>query len=174
MAPQTPFLTLLLLEIAVFILVAGLGGFWLALGLILALSLAGVFVLRSLGMTVLRRAQLQLEQGQITPAEIVTGLWLAAAGLLMLVPGFITSLLGLALFIPLLRRGLGIWVVNRYRAHLVRPAFNQQSLQATEPIPGASHHATPSMLEPGPVIDVEFEDIPAAPSSNIQGQRYPG
>lgn len=167
MAPLTPFLVVPAVEIAVFVLVAATIGFWPALLLALAISMIGALVLRALGVATLRRAQLQLEQGQFTADEIVSGLWLAAAGVLMLLPGFVSGLLGLTLFLPTARRALGRWLVGRYRAHAVGGGFSGAARGPIPTSPPIAHeHRAPSpppVPEPGPVIDVEFEDIPPEP-----------
>jgi len=167
MAPLTAFLAYPAMEIAVFVLVAGVMGFWPALLLLLAISGVGALVLRALGVATLRRARLQLEQGQFTPDEIVSGLWLAAAGVLLLLPGFISGLIGLTLFLPPARRAVGHWLVGRYRAHAAGAVFSQARRGPIPTNPPIDHGrpapVPPAVPEPGPVIDVEFEDLPPEP-----------
>lgn len=166
MSPVTPFLAVPAAEIAAFALVAVAVGFWPALLAVLILSAAGALLLRRLGVAALRRGQLQLEQGQFTADEIVQGLWMAAAGVLLVLPGFVSGLAGLALFVPPLRRTLGRWLVGRYRVHAVGDVFARRPrdpIQTNPPIDRERTSEPPTVLHPGPVIDVEFEDIPPGP-----------
>ncbi len=101
------FLALLLLpaaELVVFILVAQTIGWLWALALCLATSFAGAILLRAGGANLRRfRAVLSDDGARIVQLE-GPGLGLLLAGILLLLPGFITDLLGLLLLVPALRR----------------------------------------------------------------------
>ena len=107
-------LLLPLAEIAAFVLVASVTGLGIALALLILVSLAGVIVLRSLGrgaVTQLRAAgRVEMSAVNLNGEGIATGL----GGILMVIPGFITGLLGLAVIVPQTRRwllaGLGRWL----------------------------------------------------------------
>jgi UPF0716 protein FxsA len=95
-------------EFLVFLLVAWAIGFWTALGLMLLTSLAGVFVLRRInrgGFTAFRRVLRDREVAATTMQG--GGLLVAFAGILLVLPGFITDLLGAGLLVPPLRRRFG-------------------------------------------------------------------
>ena len=100
-----PLLALPLMELVAFIVVAALIGFGWALGLILAGSVAGFLILRHAGGNHVERVRVALGNGNFTAlhAESSTGPILLA-GILLLIPGFITDLLALLLLVPPLRR----------------------------------------------------------------------
>ena len=104
-------LALPLAELAVFIAVAASIGFAWALLLVLATSLAGALVLRHAGGNHIARIRVAMNQGlgegsfTALQADGSGGLILLA-GILLLIPGFITDVVGLLLLIAtLLRRG---------------------------------------------------------------------
>ncbi len=97
-------------ELAAFIAVAATIGFSWALLLVLATSLAGGMVLRHAGGNHIARMRMALGGGKISALQAdSTGSLVLLAGILLLVPGFITDTVGLALLlVPLgaaLRRG---------------------------------------------------------------------
>jgi UPF0716 protein FxsA len=98
-------LALPLAELAAFIAVAATIGFALALGLVLASSFAGVLVLRHAGGNHIARIRGAMGEGSFTALQAdSTGGFVLLAGILLLVPGFITSVVGLmTLFVPLWR-----------------------------------------------------------------------
>jgi UPF0716 protein FxsA len=100
-------LALPLAELAVFIAVAATIGFPLALGLVLAGSFAGALVLRHAGGNHIARVRVALDQGSFTSVESdARGAVILLAGILLLIPGFITDVLGLLLLIAPLRRAV--------------------------------------------------------------------
>ena len=93
-------LVLPLMELAAFIAVSAFIGFGWALGLVLAGSLAGLLILRHV-----ERLRVALDHGNFTVLRAdSSGGPTLLAGILPLVPGFITDLLALLLLLPSLRR----------------------------------------------------------------------
>ncbi len=158
MALRTPILLIVVAELVVFGFLCDTIGFWQTLLLLIAASVAGAALLRAQGVTTLTRIQMMMEQGQSPVLEIVEALWLAAAGVLLLVPGFLTTLAALALLVPLTRRLVGVWLIGRYRAYAGGPIYVHAEFQSTEP-PAPSPPAA-AIAERTTVIDVEFEDLP--------------
>jgi UPF0716 protein FxsA len=98
-------------ELVVFIVVAASIGFGLALLLVIAGSLAGGLLLRHAGGNHIARVRVAmnegLNQGSFTALQAdSTGAATLFAGILLLIPGFITDALGLLLLISPLRRAL--------------------------------------------------------------------
>jgi UPF0716 protein FxsA len=100
-------LALPLAELAAFIAVAATIGFAWAMALILAGSLLGALVLRHAGGNHIARVRVALGDGGATALQADSdGFLILLAGILLLIPGFITDVLGLALLIGPLRRAL--------------------------------------------------------------------
>jgi UPF0716 protein FxsA len=85
------------LELAAFIAVAVAVGFGWALGLILASSLAGALILRHAGGNHIARVRVAMGQGSFAALQADgSGGLILLAGILLLIPGFITDVVGLS------------------------------------------------------------------------------
>ncbi len=101
-------LALPVMELAAFIAVAAQIGFIPALALIVAGSLVGSLVLRHAGGNHIARVRVALGEGRLTALQADSGGSLVLlAGILLLIPGFITDALGLILLVPQLRQLIG-------------------------------------------------------------------
>jgi len=100
-----PFLLLAipLAEIAVFVVVGQQIGLLPTLGLVIATAMAGSLLLRVQGFALLSRMQRELAEGRMPARDLVHGVMILLAGILLLMPGFVTDTLGLLLFIPAMR-----------------------------------------------------------------------
>jgi UPF0716 protein FxsA len=98
-------LALPIAELAVFIAVAAAIGFGWALTLVLATSLTGGLILRHAGGNHIARVRKAMNQGSFTAVQAdATGAATLFAGILLLIPGFITDVLAVLLLIVPLRR----------------------------------------------------------------------
>lgn len=101
-------LALPFLELAAFIAVAQAIGLLRALALLLATSLAGALVLRHAGGNHIARVRLAMNEGGITGLQADgVGALTILGGILLLIPGFITDVVGLLLLLAPLRRARG-------------------------------------------------------------------
>ncbi len=97
------FLLLPLAEIATFVLVGREVGVGMTLLLVLAGMIAGVVLLRLQGLGTLRRLQQTTAKGGDPGRELVHGVMIVIAGILLIVPGFLSDIVGLLLFLPPVR-----------------------------------------------------------------------
>lgn len=97
------FLLLPVLELFVFVQVAGSAGFGTALLAGTALTFVGVWLVKQQGLGVWRRANAKVARGEEPTDEIVNGTLLLVAGVLLLVPGFVSGAAGLLLLLPPVR-----------------------------------------------------------------------
>jgi UPF0716 protein FxsA len=105
--------SLVLAEIAAFILVGELIGVPATLGLVLLGMLAGAVLLRRTGIATLARVRTDVAARQIPARSLVEGAVLALAALLLIIPGFVSDFVGIALFIPAVREGAWRWLRRR-------------------------------------------------------------
>ena len=108
------FLLLPLLEIAAFILVGDWLGLLPTLALVILAGMAGAWLLRLQGFLMLRRMRESVALGEPPVFEVFNGFCLAAAAILLILPGFISDLAAFALLLPPLRR----WLFQRFLTHL--------------------------------------------------------
>jgi UPF0716 protein FxsA len=89
-----------LVELAVFVQVAQSIGLLETIALLVAVSFVGVVIVRHQGLGVWRRVREQLQQGNLPAAELVNGLLILIAGVLLILPGFVSDVIGLLLLLP--------------------------------------------------------------------------
>ena len=100
-------LALPLMELAVFIAVAAMIGFGWAVLLVFAGSFAGVMVLRHASGGHIARVRVAVGEGRFTSLQADSeGMHTLLAGILLLIPGFITDVAGLLLLVGPLRRAV--------------------------------------------------------------------
>lgn len=78
-------------------------GVWETIALLIVLSVVGVWLVKRAGVGVWRRLNEQLRLGKVPTAEIIDGVLLLLAGFLLVLPGFLGDVVGLALLIPPVR-----------------------------------------------------------------------
>ncbi|WLR92486.1 FxsA family protein [Shinella zoogloeoides] len=96
-------LLLPLAEIACFILVGRRIGLLPTLSLVVLSAIAGIVLMRIQGFGVLARLRQSGETGRAPGKELLDAAMILIAGILLLIPGFLTDILGLALFLPPVR-----------------------------------------------------------------------
>ena len=95
-----------LVEMYLLIEVGGQIGAWSPIFLVVFTAVVGVSLLRWQGFRTLTRGLRRLQQGQLPATEMVEGLLLAAAGALLLTPGFVTDAVGFGLLMPWARNNI--------------------------------------------------------------------
>ncbi len=96
-------LALPLLEIAGFVIVGREVGALATVGLVLASSIAGLLLLRYQGFGVMARVRAEMAGGGDPSRQLAHGAMIVVAAILLIIPGFITDIIGLLLFLPPVR-----------------------------------------------------------------------
>ena len=97
---MTAFLVVPVVEIYLIVEVAQSTGILNTVALLILISVVGAWMVRREGLGILRRAQGELTAGRVPGRQMVDGLLVLVAGVLMLTPGFATDALGLILLFP--------------------------------------------------------------------------
>jgi UPF0716 protein FxsA len=110
-----PLLLLLLpaIEIAVFIYVGQAIGVGKVLALVFLSAILGALLVRHQGLSALRTINRDIRQGQPPAQGLVDGVMIVIGGILLIIPGFVSDVVGLLLMVPPVRRGL--WSLIRSR-----------------------------------------------------------
>jgi UPF0716 protein FxsA len=103
-----------LVELYVLVSVAGVIGLLPALAMLLAVSFLGVWLVKREGVGVLGRMQDTLARGEMPATEMVDGGLLVVAGVMCLVPGFVTDAMGLLLILPPIRAFVRNRLIHRW------------------------------------------------------------
>ena len=118
-------------------------------------ALTGLGLLRRQGLSTLARLRAALARDELPATELFHGACVLLAGALLLMPGFLSDVAGLLLFIPALRAALG----RRLRRHV--------SMHGRTWIAGRPAHRSA-----GKVIEAEYEELspdPSAPDERPRG-----
>ena len=99
-----------LLELYLLIQVGSEIGALATIGLSILTAVLGTLLVRVQGFSVLLRVRGMLDRGEVPALEVLDGAVLLIAGIMLLLPGFITDALGFLLLIPPLRR----WLILRF------------------------------------------------------------
>ena len=92
-----------LIEIYLMIKVGGVIGALNTIFLIFFTAITGVYFAKIAGLNTLRSGLNQLVKNEIPIYEIISGAALAFAALLLIIPGFLTDIIGFLLIIPITR-----------------------------------------------------------------------
>ena len=93
-----------LIEIYLMIKVGGVIGAFNTIFLIFFTAITGIYFAKLEGLNAIRSGFTQLVKHEIPMYEIISGAALAFAALLLIIPGFLTDLVGFLLIIPVTRK----------------------------------------------------------------------
>ncbi|MGL1957282.1 MAG: FxsA family protein [Colwellia sp.] len=123
------FIIIPIIEITVLMQVGELLGVWPTIAIVIVSAWLGAKYVRQQGLATLQSVQTKMAQGEMPSEEIVTGLMLLVAGVLLVTPGFVTDIFGLSLLVPSVRHALAKTAqqhikVNQFSANA---GFQQQN-----------------------------------------------
>ena len=86
------FIVMPIAEISLLLQVGDLIGGWNTVGLIVVTAFVGAYLVRQEGISTLQTAQAKLAQNQVPGKEMMEGMLLVIAGVLLVTPGFLINL----------------------------------------------------------------------------------
>ena len=135
-----------IVEIAVMVQVGQWIGAWEMIALLLMVTFLGAWIVKQQGTGAWRRIRTDLAIGRMPGAALIDGALILAAGVLFLIPGFVTDVLAVLLLVPPARALV--------RGRLARRFKVSASLHAASPTPGyydaRSRDAEPPGTPPEP------------------------
>ncbi len=117
------FIVVPIIEIALFIQVGGALGVGMTVTLVIITALVGASLVRSQGIQTLMSVQTRLQQGELPAQQILEGVMLAVAGVLLLTPGFMTDALGMLVLLPAPRAAIAKQLMSRVKVHSAGAQF---------------------------------------------------
>ncbi|WAF67125.1 FxsA family protein [Aeromonas dhakensis] len=145
---------LVVLELTVMIEVGSVIGALPTVGLLILTAVLGSSLVRSEGIKTLFNAQQKMQQGEMPGREVMGGMMLALAGLLLIIPGFVTDLFGILLLQPWLRNKLADKLVGSNQFRMQMGGF-QSRQQPFDEVPGSDQPG--QSPRGGTTIEGEFE-----------------
>ncbi|MBK3732227.1 FxsA family protein [Azospirillum brasilense] len=154
------FLLLPIAEIATFIEVGDWIGAGPTVGLVILSAILGSVLIRWQGLSVLKRAQASAERGESPVGAVFEGFCVVVAGLLLIIPGFLTDIVGLLLFVRPIRNALGRWLFDRMKGVASFKMGGQMDGRAGGRTWSSSGpHGGPGNRPPPGVIDVDYQEV---------------
>lgn len=146
-----------LIEIALFVTIGGRIGLAATIAVVVVTAVIGSVLLRHQGLAALVRARQAADAGQMPVEPLVDALFLFAAGMLLLTPGFLTDTIGFIFFIPAVRRAFAGWAWKGLKAS---GSFQVHEMhtggpRGGEPAGGKANRGA------GPVIEGTYRDLDA-------------
>jgi UPF0716 protein FxsA len=108
------FTVLPLVELYLLIKIGGVIGGLNTLVLVLVTGITGAYLARLEGYRTMIRAQENLSAGVAPAEELVDGLLIFVAGVMLITPGILTDCAGLLILFPPSRRAFKIWLRRRF------------------------------------------------------------
>lgn len=152
--------------------VEAIGGLLAFVGIFVTAAI-GIHLLRSQSAIVMAQFRSDMAKGQVNSTAIGSSVSLLVGAILMLIPGYVTDMLGLLCFIPGLRDIIGAVIATRFRANMMANASRFRT-SGFSPFADAQHHETqrphqtadpqnqranrPSMPSDNDIIEGEFEE----------------
>ncbi len=147
------FIVVPIIEIGLFIQVGGFLGVWPTIALVLITAMVGASLVRSQGIRTLLNVQSRLQKGQLPAQQILEGVLLAVAGVLLLTPGFMTDALGMVVLLPIPRAMLAKYLMARVVVKGVG-VFSNRQFNSFDDSQGPFTHQDPTQ---GDTFEGEYE-----------------
>ena len=144
------FLTVPLIEIALFIQVGGFIGLWPTLGIVVLTAVLGTWLVRSQGAMALGQLRGSFSRLDDPTEPLAHGAMILVAGALLLTPGFFTDAVGFSLLMPPVRSAVFSYLRKR---------ITVQNFEMGQGFEARTHHSHPSHSARGDVIDGDFEEV---------------
>lgn len=146
------FLTVPLVEIALFIQVGGLIGLWPTLLIVVITAIAGTVIVRAQGTQAIQGLRQSLSELDDPTVHLAHGAMILVSGALLLTPGFFTDAVGFLLLIPNFR----LWVMKQARKRIKMQSFTVGG----GPVPPHRGRPHPDRTPQGDrVVDGDYTDV---------------
>jgi len=100
-----------------------------AVGYSLLGAFAGLMLTRAEGLRVLLKLRESLSGGEPPTDGVLSGILIVVGGLLIALPGPVSDVLGIALFVPPLRRGLAAWMRDRIERRIAATTVRMRGVR---------------------------------------------
>lgn len=102
------------LELWVLVAVAVHIGVFNTICLVFLTSIIGSAILKQQGLAILRSVDWRMQRGEMPVSEVSDGLWLAIGAVLLIIPGFITDVIGILCLLPFSRNVITSFLLPKF------------------------------------------------------------
>lgn len=155
------FILIPIIEITVLMQVGEWLGAWPTVGIVILSAWLGAKYVRQQGIQTLNTLQTKMAQGEAPSEEIIAGLLLVVAGVLLVTPGFVTDIFGLVLLLPsfrqLLLKTVQVQLAQRASHQSAFTFSHDEQIHDVETPFEQAKPREPKPINKGTTIDGEFE-----------------
>ena len=108
------FLVVPLIELYLLLWFADLTGIGTTLAVVILTGIGGSVLASRQGAAAIRNFRTAISQGRVPGAEVIDGILIAVAAAMLLAPGLLTDMAGIALLVPWTRARFRRWMIHRY------------------------------------------------------------
>ncbi|MDM5190277.1 FxsA family protein [Bacillus sp. DX4.1] len=87
-------------------------GMWPTFAMIVFTGVIGVYLAKRQGFAVLREIQYRLNRGELPGDAVLDGIFVFIGGILLLVPGYVTDVIGIILIFPVTRKPFKLMMIK--------------------------------------------------------------
>jgi len=148
------FVTVPIIEIALFIQIGGEIGLLSTLGIVIATAFLGTYLVRKQGLSALSQLKNNVETLENPIAPLAHGIMILLAGALLLTPGFFTDAVGFSLLVPNIR----FWLFERVKQRILH---SQNGFSFTNARTGGAKHSSQNgeRQASGTTIEGVYEEL---------------
>ena len=148
------FVTVPIIEIALFIQIGGEIGLLSTLCIVIATAFLGTYLVRKQGLSALSQLKNNVETLENPIAPLAHGIMILLAGALLLTPGFFTDAVGFSLLVPNIR----IWLFERVKQRILH---SQNGFSFTHARTGGAKHSSQNgeRQASGTTIEGVYEEL---------------
>ena len=121
-----------LADLALLIKVGAVLHFFPTVALVITTGILGAGLARRQGLRTLAAINSELESGHVPTDQLLEGLMILLAGAVLITPGFLTDLMGLALLIPPVRRVVRVALVRHFKSRIAAGRIQVSSTFTSE------------------------------------------
>lgn len=135
-----------LIELFILIKIGTLIGALATVAIVVGTGTAGALLARRYGFGIWRDIQTRMEQGVFPAEEMLDGLLILIAGVVLITPGIITDILGFTLLIPFTRALYKQWLKSRFQGMMdtgdyrASNIFHRRTIHRANPEDDESNH----------------------------------
>jgi UPF0716 protein FxsA len=130
-----------LVEVVILVQIGQATVWWVPILLVIATGILGAGLARWQGWRAMERIREDTRAGRMPASAIIDGVLIFIAGLLLITPGLLTDLVGIALLVPplraLVKRGVAAWIKRNFEVRLNRAGAEFRNQADTPNVPGA-------------------------------------
>ncbi|ANF62090.1 hypothetical protein A6037_04830 [[Haemophilus] ducreyi] len=118
-------------EISLLVSISSMFGILPTTSLLISLSLIGLWLVRLRGLHLLYSIQQQLSRGELPAEAVFRSLFFMLAGILLIIPGFLSDILAIFCLLPITRHLIKGWLISWLKHKIQRKQANEANYHHT-------------------------------------------